>query len=175
MFYAAMFLILHEAGHIADRHLDYWFKLQGSESEELARHRTAMEYLADKWAVSSGTLLLKDYDDEQFRLYGFAIGISLLIADQLRPPKSGHSVIHPLASNRLLLIQAVAQTHVSLVPEAKLQKLCDGIDEAQASWRRMGWEFETIDIPSPDDLIGHIEVLDKLLDPERSGEPFEDL
>lgn len=169
-FYGGMFLTLHEAGHIADRHLDYWLELKTKSDLESANHRTSMEYLADKWALTAGTTLLRHYDAEHYTLFGFAVAISLLVIDQLRPntPRAGD--LYPMASDRLLLMEAVASAASKREP--KNGQLVEGIREARASWLRMGWSYgePTLRFASIDGFIDKLEELDIALATYRSND-----
>ena len=164
LIYALCFIIIHESAHICNGHVEYSdkFSSQTANFKNFSKEIMVLELAADAWAVLKNITLIcrklnKKDSKDQFLLFGFAVGVVLLIMEQRENNTSGNrkpgDSNHPSSSQRRIYCKAVCKGF----PSGRSQNVksirntvFDGIELAESAWGRMMWDADKSEQPDPD-------------------------
>lgn len=168
---AMHFVFFHELMHVLHNHIPFRSLLVATEPDPERVNTTArgLEHLADiygsHWAIVYALLsadLSKKDRSSALRNLGFAIGTVFLLQECLTTPKENSS--HPPATLRRLMVAAAAQVAPVLDEErATLSRVLEGIQEAERSWRLLGWTHQRPDNVDINGLVDDLAKVDRTL------------
>lgn len=169
---AVLFIILHEAAHVAGGHLEYlndarkrWDTIKHIPKKQ--QEYRDIEHVADAWALTMGMELFsrrsENLEAKQFYFLGFSVAVIFLLIEQMECLAGAeHSLnTHPPASHRLFFCKAVSQGWAS-AGEGISRNVLAGMEDAEAAWHVMGWRVNSSQLDSIDFMLRPLELYQQL-------------